>query len=135
MTQAIEDVTGFFRPPRAPGDGNSITARGNHLERVNAEKSVAPYPLTAFDALQQKAVGMRLAGRGTVARPGRGLRGKSQVSRNRAEQVRNNRPVNRHNVSAAGQALEFGESGFDVGHKNSGQSSVVSGPLSVVSSQ
>src|SRR5208337_2559607 len=118
LTQAFEDVTGFFPAPRAPDDGNSIAARGNHRKRVNAKKGVAPYPLTAFDALQQKAVRMRLAGRGTVARPGRGLRGKSQVSRNRAEQVRNNRPINRYNVSPAGQALEFGESGFDVRHRN-----------------
>ena len=125
LTQAIEDVTGFFLPLRAPGDGNSIAARGNHRKRVNAEESVPPNSLPTFHALQQKAVGMRLGGRGTVARPGRGLRGKSQVSRNRAEQVRHNRPVNGHNVSLAGQALEFGESGFDVGHKNSCQLSAI----------
>ena len=44
MTQAIEDVTGFFRPARAPDDGNSIAARRNHLETGQRRKKCSAPP-------------------------------------------------------------------------------------------
>jgi len=89
------------------------------LKGIGAKKRIASDPLTAFDALEEKAVsadstwaGIRLLTDLCMA-----LRDEPQKRGNRAEQVGHDSAIDWNDVALARQAGEFSESGLDVVHE------------------
>ena len=87
-----------------------VASAGHDLERINAEERVAAHALTAFHALQQKAVRVQI-------RIAPVLRRNAEERGNRAQQVRHNSAIDRHHVAMTRELSEFGELGKGIGHK------------------
>ena len=110
VAQELEDVARPFLAVRSTRERDAVTAAGNDLKRVDAEERVAAHALAALNALEQKTVGVR-SRRASV------LRRETQERGDGTQQVRDHRPMNRHNIALAGQPFELCEIGKSVGHE------------------